>query len=310
MLLNGITNALKFCRNDAISISLATTPDGTLVTNITDRGIGLDEEQLPFLFRAFTKAHDYTPGAGLGLHISQRLVHEMGGFLNITSNEKTGTAFQFSLPSVMRNPSSPSTNSSVDDVSDLLASLSAGTGSENSIRSNDRHRNSTPTPSPPLPTDGSPPMPPIHSLESVQPLRVLVVDDNALCRRILIKTLKRFPVAISTIEACDGQEALEHFPSFAPHLVLTDVSMPIMDGVTSAQHMRRITTERQMEPCKIYAISGLGLSDPRLKAAGLQGSAELDGWLVKGQDDLAAVSRIVADLWEVQTLKTRTDTGV
>jgi CheY-like chemotaxis protein len=91
---------------------------------------------------------------------------------------------------------------------------------------------------------------------------------------------------------------LDYFPTFNPDLVLTDVSMPIMDGITSAELMRTVSAERKMKECKIYAITGLGSTDPRLKTVALNGTAALDGWLVKGKDDLKVISRIVEDVYE------------
>jgi hypothetical protein len=45
--------------------------------------------------------------------------------------------------------------------------------------------------------------------------------------------------------------------------------------------------------CGIYAITGLGSSDPRLKASGLLGGAALDGWFVKGKDDMRGVEGVI-----------------
>lgn len=254
----------------------------------------MNPDDIPYLMQPFTKAHDHTPGTGLGLHIAQRLVREMGGELRITSEMDKGTIFKFTLPQTMRRSAMTATedtdgdgaDGSVDDVVAVVKEL---------------HLTS---PSDPSPAAGKVKTPPLDEAtddpsDKTTPLRILVVDDNALCRRILTKVLHKCPGPIQTAEASNGQQAVDIFPTFAPHLVLTDVSMPIMDGVTSAQHMRRIAVEHKMAPCKIFAITGLGLSDPRLKAAGLKGSAGLDGWLVKGQDDMASITRIVADCWKV-----------
>lgn len=289
--LNGLTNALKFCKNGPIEISLSRC-DTKLVTSINDRGIGLDQEELHFLTAPFTKASDHSPGAGLGLHIARRLMREMGGELRITSNMEDGTTFRFTLPDAFPSDLEFLPDSCADSVVDLFkGNPSVHTGGTAAYTN--------------VPVAQEPAAPPSAATESrmTEPLRVLVVDDNMVCRRILIKLLKRCPGTIEPAEADNGSTALDVFPDFAPHLVLTDVSMPIMDGVTSAQHMRRITTERHMDPCKIYAITGLGHSDPRLKAAGLRGTADLDGWLVKGQDDLAAISRIVSELRDAKHKK-------
>jgi CheY-like chemotaxis protein len=140
------------------------------------------------------------------------------------------------------------------------------------------------------------------------PIRILVVDDNELGRRILLTLLDRLsrntnsgsslPVNSIVREAIDGIEALQVFEQFQPQLVLTDVSMPNMDGVTAAREMRAIERRDtwQGERSVIYAITGLGSSDPRLRMDALGGGAELDGWLIKGKDSLSRVGEIVRDV--------------
>ncbi|KAK1922805.1 hypothetical protein DB88DRAFT_496333 [Papiliotrema laurentii] len=140
-------------------------------------------------------------------------------------------------------------------------------------------------------------------------------------------------VPMVTSAAEDGQEALDRFKTFHPDLVLTDVSMPRMDGITAAAHMREFERrtvggqegrggavenglgggkdgnaeenddddeededERDDETqarSMIYAITGLGSSDPRLKTDAMVGKARLDGWLIKGQDKLTRIKEIV-----------------
>lgn len=70
------------------------------------------------------------------------------------------------------------------------------------------------------------------------PLRVLVVDDSRVSRIQLVETLTA--AGIGVVEAGDGQEALwrartEHFD-----LVLTDIHMPIMDGLELCQRLREL----------------------------------------------------------------------
>lgn len=280
ILLNGLTNALKFCKNGSVVISLS-KQDGSLIMTITDSGAGFDDKTLPFLLEPFTKGHDFTPGAGLGLHITKLLVELIGGSMSIHSTPNVGTTFQVTMP-VAFSTSHVSTGSSRPTRHSLVIKEIVYTPPPTSNDDAMVHASSSPPDAP-------------------APLRVMVVDDNLICRRVLSKALKRNVIPIVTKEADNGQLAVDLYPTFQPDLVLTDVSMPVMDGVTAAQHMRRIGIEQQLAPCKIHAITGLGLSDPRMKTAGLLGSAALDGWLVKGQDDLAAINAIISDLWAQKT---------
>lgn len=255
-------------------MSLLSSGNETVVMRVKDTGTGFDESTLPRLLEPFTKDDWHTPGAGLGLHITQNLVHSLGGKLRLTSQIGVGTLFEVTVPCRLTHLSSTSTPT----VREII-------------------RPSTPT-SVPMSSTINTSSSSTTTSGSTSSIKILVVDDNALCRRILVKGLKKGKTPIETCEAADGQAALDCFPNFNPDLVLTDVSMPIMDGITSAELMRSVSAEKKMKECKIYAITGLGSTDPRLKTVALDGVAALDGWLVKGKDDLKVISRIVEDVFE------------
>ncbi|KAJ7185541.1 hypothetical protein C8R46DRAFT_381736 [Mycena filopes] len=110
-------------------------------------------------------------------------------------------------------------------------------------------------------------------------LIVLVVDDNAIARKLLVQLLKRENV--TAYQADDGVAAVEVFREVHPHAVWTDVSMPRMDGVTAAGEMRKIEREMGWTPSHILAITGLGLSDEHVRREALLGPAALDAWMGK-----------------------------
>ena len=76
--------------------------------------------------------------------------------------------------------------------------------------------------------------------------KILIVDDDASIREILSTQLGRLHYA--TVLAADGQEALEAFKSEKPDLVLMDVMMPIMDGLTACQKIRALEKKGQRTP--------------------------------------------------------------
>jgi PAS domain S-box-containing protein len=82
------------------------------------------------------------------------------------------------------------------------------------------------------------------------PWRVLVVDDRDTNREILVKMLA--PLGFTMIEAENGQAGLEMFVAQAPHLVLMDVVMPVMDG---REAIRRIRALPEGEDVPILAVS-------------------------------------------------------
>lgn len=70
-------------------------------------------------------------------------------------------------------------------------------------------------------------------------VRILVVDDFELWRRHIIGELRKRADWIIVAEASDGPEALEKFEELTPELVLLDVGLPTMDGITVASAMVR-----------------------------------------------------------------------
>ncbi|WWC85173.1 uncharacterized protein L201_000030 [Kwoniella dendrophila CBS 6074] len=322
ILINGITNAMKFCKNGLITVSLSTAENSTkLVTRITDNGIGIDDKVLPRLLEPFTKQDVNTPGTGLGLFITKNLVNSMGGIFAIKSALGQGTVFEAILPITFDKPISSDQvfpmKSIMQHTGPLAASLRTKTPSppisppvivevndpvqdiNNSLKTNSNHvddhyKNKTGTNS--------------ENRKPEQALKVMVVDDNRICRLLLLKSIQKGITPVECSQAADGEKAVKLFQNFKPDLVITDVSMPIMDGITAAQKMREISEDLNLPQCKIYALTGLGSSDPRLKNIGMEGSAALDGWLVKGQDDLKAIQQIISDTY--QNLKNFKNTDI
>ncbi|MGF1491952.1 MAG: PAS domain S-box protein [Microcoleaceae cyanobacterium] len=67
--------------------------------------------------------------------------------------------------------------------------------------------------------------------------RILVVDDNWANRRLVVKLLK--PIGFEIQEAVNGQEAIDYWESWKPHLIFMDMRMPVMDGYEATQHIKQ-----------------------------------------------------------------------
>ena len=101
---NLVSNAVKFTERGEVSISLSlkrmTREVATLAFAVRDTGPGIPRGQLESIFQEFTQADSATGtvgGTGLGLPISQRLVHLMGGELAVASEVGQGTEFSFEV---------------------------------------------------------------------------------------------------------------------------------------------------------------------------------------------------------------------
>ncbi len=102
ILVNLITNAIKFSEDGEIVVTIACDEDEVLRFEVADQGIGIDDETLAGLFEPFTQADASTTrrfgGTGLGLAISRQLAELMGGTLDATSEPGAGSTFRFTAP--------------------------------------------------------------------------------------------------------------------------------------------------------------------------------------------------------------------
>lgn len=110
VLLNLLTNAVRFTTEGGVTISARlAAADGSqgghapthMVVSVRDTGIGIEQADLPKLFRVFCQlegAYRWNRGSGLGLSISKQLVELHGGSIWADSEVGKGTAFSFSLP--------------------------------------------------------------------------------------------------------------------------------------------------------------------------------------------------------------------
>lgn len=116
--------------------------------------------------------------------------------------------------------------------------------------------------------------------------RILVVDDSASMRQMVAFTLKG--AGHNVVEATDGVEALTQAKSGSFDLVITDVNMPNMDGITLTKELRSLPNYR-FTPILTLTTE----SSAEKKMAGKQAGAT--GWLVKpfNPDQLLATAKKV-----------------
>ena len=117
--------------------------------------------------------------------------------------------------------------------------------------------------------------------------KILVVDDSNSIRDMVSFTLKSS--GYQTVEAHDGQDGLSKAQTGTFDLVITDVNMPNMDGITLCQELRKLTSF-QYTPILMLTTESSSDMKQRGKAAGAT------GWLVKPFNPdklLATIKRVV-----------------
>ncbi len=103
VLLNLLSNSAKFTERGTITLAALADPDGTSVAfSVRDTGIGMTPEQLGRLFQEFSQAEAGTyrnyGGTGLGLAVSRKLAHILGGDVLVESTPGVGSTFTFTVP--------------------------------------------------------------------------------------------------------------------------------------------------------------------------------------------------------------------
>lgn len=102
--------------------------------------------------------------------------------------------------------------------------------------------------------------------------KILAVDDSASIRQMVTFTLKQ--AGYEVVEAADGVQGLSQAKSESPHLIITDLNMPNMNGIEMIKGIRKEASHR-FTPILMLTTE----SDETIKAQGKQAGAT--GWIVK-----------------------------
>ncbi|KAL9030684.1 MAG: hypothetical protein Q9196_001229 [Gyalolechia fulgens] len=198
---------------------------------VQDTGRGLSEDETKLLFHRFSQAsprtHVQYGGSGLGLFISRELVELQGGEIGVSSRAGEGSTFAFYI-SCRRSTAPP-------EALDQLPAVE--------LR---RDKASAPMPAKtPKPVAASVP----GRTAGLKPgLKVLIVEDNLVNQRVLQRQLRNIGCSVhvanhgkdclarlqeSNFWAGNGQDALDL------GVILMDLEMPVMDGLTCAREIRK-----------------------------------------------------------------------
>ncbi len=112
ILTNIVGNAIRYTRHGHVSITASREPQSEwgpdwAIIRVTDTGVGIDEEFLPFIFDEFRQESEGVDrefeGSGLGLAICKKLLDRMGGQIRVSSTKGKGTNVTIALPNAVRN---------------------------------------------------------------------------------------------------------------------------------------------------------------------------------------------------------------
>jgi signal transduction histidine kinase len=212
VLLNVLTNAIKFTPAGGAITARWGQENETACVEIRDTGIGIAPRDLPFIFDRFRQADGSSTrqfqGMGIGLSLARELVLEHGGRMTADSVPDEGTTIRIELPAPNGRthsvgPTSPPRTASPDDP---IAAL---------YYRADRNID--------VVTPVAAPAPAIPGRATV-----LVVDDEPDMRRFLVSVLG---AEHRVLQAADGLAGLASARADLPDLALLDLMIPGMDGL-------------------------------------------------------------------------------
>ncbi|WP_437727500.1 ATP-binding protein [Sorangium sp. So ce861] len=232
---NLMSNAFKFTFDGEISVSLQPCPDHVELC-VRDTGTGIPADELPRIFERFHRVHGARcrsiEGTGIGLALVQELVKVHGGAVRVSSELGRGSAFTVSIPRGHAHLPAERVAAAALEAAPSPAGASLHV-IEASQWSPQARRGAAPGGR--EARAGAAPGERAGAAPGEREGSVLVADDNADMRDYLVHLLApRWSVeAVS-----DGQAALEAALARPPDLVVSDVVMPGLDGVSLLRALR------------------------------------------------------------------------
>jgi len=257
ILFNLINNAIKFTAAGQVMLTVSergrTADHLDLAFEVQDTGIGMDPAALSRLFQRFYQVDDSSTrkfgGTGLGLEISQSLARMMQGEITVTSTVGTGSTFavRLLLPFGRSVPEAQQVPTPADMPVAPAVQVSVAV--------------------PPAPQstatkpEGSPK---VEGQSSA--LRILVAEDHPINQKLVGVLLARMGCLARFCE--NGQMAVEEVQQHEFDLVLMDVNMPVMDGLTAIRHIRAMPGDAARVPIVVLTADVMNEARDRAMAAG------------------------------------------
>jgi PAS domain S-box-containing protein len=238
ILINLLSNAIKFTANGKVSIKVYSVSSGDgdveLHFSVIDSGIGIPAEKIEALFKPFSQIDGseakHVGGSGLGLVICKEYVTLMGGNIKVNSEDGKGSSFDFNV-NFKENFGAGSNLPIKDTVKNLMHDTFAAT-----IVGKDYK-------------------------ELRGKYNILLAEDNLINQKVSTKILAASGYKVTAVN--NGIEAVESVQNGKYDLVLMDIQMPEMDGLSATEVIRNFNDYKRNIP--IIALTAHALMGDREK---------------------------------------------
>lgn len=223
---NLLSNAIKYNKvGGKIDVSLSLSKEQAVIC-VSDNGIGMSKEKIKHLYTRFFDG-DYRkqnqPGTGIGLSLTHDLVKLHHGDIQCESQEGKGTTFTITLP-IRKNAYAPDEIDNTDKLNavnqETIRQASLETKPESQPASEDKPKQVSVRQS-------------IFIRKNVN--RILVVEDNEELLALMLQVLSK---NYHVLTAKNGKQAMNIIMKEKLDLVVSDVMMPIMDGIELTRQLK------------------------------------------------------------------------
>lgn len=228
---NLLSNALKYTSEGGEISLMAKEEDGRVMISVADNGCGISSDELPYIFDRFYQAKNAGRGTGIGLAIVKAFTELHHGEVSATSIEGKGSTFTIHIPVRQKGEV---TNQPTEKIEQLVEPSSA-----QEVPNQARHIDEL-----------------IQPYQTDKP-EVLIIDDNIDIRTYLRSVLSE---KYNVSEAADGKVGLELARKIVPDIVLSDIMMPVMDGLAFCQQLK---TDKAISHIPVILLTARSLDEQR-----------------------------------------------